>query len=196
MSTRREEIVDIAKRLFARGGYPSTSMRDIAEASGLLAGSLYSHFRSKAQILELIILPFYDRLIPEQEASLTVEAPGAERLEDMLRRVFAVCSKHAAELTILHYDWPHLSGLDEVDAVIERSNRTLELWLQVIKSGVDDGSLRPTIEPEVALRVITSSIHGVLDRVRYSVRADLADELGIEGLADELVVTVLRGLLP
>ena len=45
-------------------------MRDIAEASDLLAGSLYSHFRSKAHLLELVILPFYDELIPGQRAAL------------------------------------------------------------------------------------------------------------------------------
>jgi len=38
---RRAEILDVARDLFARHGYAATSMRDIAEADGIKASSLY-----------------------------------------------------------------------------------------------------------------------------------------------------------
>ncbi|MFT9147651.1 TetR/AcrR family transcriptional regulator [Acetobacter sp.] len=44
---RRHEILEIAAELFAERGYSATSIRDIAERAGLLAGSLYYHIRSK-----------------------------------------------------------------------------------------------------------------------------------------------------
>ncbi|ATJ92308.1 TetR/AcrR family transcriptional regulator [Acetobacter tropicalis] len=44
---RRHEILEIAAELFAERGYRATSIRDIAERAGLLAGSLYYHIRSK-----------------------------------------------------------------------------------------------------------------------------------------------------
>ena len=142
MSARREEIITVAKDLFAQQGYNSTIMRDIAEANDLLAGSLYSHFRSKAHLLELIILPFYDEQIAQQRAALEQDGSGAARVEEMLRRVLAVCAKHDAELTILHYDWAHLVEIDELADVIARSNETLDLWEQALTSGLVDGSLR------------------------------------------------------
>ena len=145
MSARREEIIAVAKGLFAKQGYATTSMRDIAEACDLLAGSLYSHFRSKAQLLELVILPFYDELIPGQQAALELPGSGADRIEEMLRRVLAVCADHDAELTILHYDWSHLVEIDELAGVIARSNETLDLWERAIDMGHADGSLRPSV---------------------------------------------------
>ena len=45
-----------------RKGYASTSTRDIAEACGMLPGSLYSHFRSKGEILQLVLTPFLEQL--------------------------------------------------------------------------------------------------------------------------------------
>lgn len=45
--TRRQQILEIAARLFARYGYGGTSMRDIGEAAGVLGGSLYHHIKSK-----------------------------------------------------------------------------------------------------------------------------------------------------
>jgi len=44
---RRKAVIDAAARLFGAKGFEGTSMRDIAGATGILAGSLYHHFRSK-----------------------------------------------------------------------------------------------------------------------------------------------------
>lgn len=193
MSVRRDEIVDIAKKLFAAHGYAATSMRDIADASGLLSGSLYSHFRSKGQILELAIAPLYDALIPEQERALALDAPGAERVEAMLRATVRTCAHYSVEITILHYDWPYLRELPELGTLIAQSDHSLELWRLVLRAGFDDGSLRRNIHPEVAQRVVTSAISGVIDRQRYADRPDLA-AASLDALADRLVAMLLGGL--
>jgi AcrR family transcriptional regulator len=194
MSARREEIVTVAKDLFAQQGYNSTSMRDIAEANDLLAGSLYSHFRSKSHLLELIILPFYDELIPEQRAVLEQDGSGAARVEEMLRRVLTICAKHDAELTILHYDWAHLVEIDELADVVARSNETLDLWEQALASGLADGSLRSSVTVPTAVRILTSSIHGVLDRRRFSTRENPKGARNVDELADETVTMLVDGL--
>ncbi|CAN5479596.1 hypothetical protein BH10ACT1_BH10ACT1_24170 [soil metagenome] len=194
MSARREEIVAIARDLFARKGYTATSMREIAEAADLLAGSLYSHFRSKAHLLELVILPFYDELIPGQQAALAGAGSGADRTAEMLRRVVAVCAAHDAELTILHYDWAHLADVDELAAVIARSAETLELWEQVLELGRADGSLTGTTSTSSSVRIITSSIHGVLDRRRFGDLVAAGPGRDPAALADELIATLLTGM--
>jgi AcrR family transcriptional regulator len=143
-------------------------MRDIAEANGLLAGSLYSHFRSKAEIVRDIVIRFYDELIPAQEAVLKGDGTGAERFREMVGAVHAVCSRHREELTILHYDWHTLSGLDALSDVHAQSLRTLDLWKEVIDEGKADGSIRPTVDAEAMVRIATSSIHALIDTVRYA----------------------------
>ena len=50
-TTRREELVDVAARLFAERGYHGTSMADLAEAMGVQKGSLYSLTDSKQELL-------------------------------------------------------------------------------------------------------------------------------------------------
>jgi AcrR family transcriptional regulator len=194
VSARRAEVLGIAKELIARKGYASTSTRDIAEACGMLPGSLYSHFRSKAEILQLVLAPFYEQLVGEQEAAVAEGGTGAAQLEAMVRRVLVLCSANPAEITILHYDWPSLGSTGELAPLVVRGNATLDLWRTVIERGVVDGSLRADIDAEVATRVITSSIHGVLDRHRYDSRPDLAHRPGLRVLADELVTQLLRGL--
>ncbi|MET7401040.1 helix-turn-helix domain-containing protein [Dactylosporangium sp. NPDC005572] len=55
-STRTEAVRQTAARLFEAAGYSATTMNDIAEAVGVLPGSLYHHFRSKEDIAVELLL--------------------------------------------------------------------------------------------------------------------------------------------
>ena len=92
----------------------------------------------------------------------------------MIRRVMHLCAAHGPEIRILHYDWPHFARNEELTGLLAQSTQTLDLWQEVLSAGVDDGTLRSTLDTEAALRAITSSIHGVLDRQRYGSRPNLA----------------------
>jgi len=168
VSARRDEIVAVARQLFAERGYLGTSMRDIADASGLLAGSLYTHFDSKARLVEEIVGVFYRDLIDAQTRAAAFKGTGAMRFRLLLRATYDVCERYPEELTILHYDWQALSTLDELHDVREISVRTLTTWRRVIKDGIADGTLQPTMSPELVSRMATGAIHAMLDPVRYS----------------------------
>ncbi len=49
-NNRREMVLDAAAYRFCRQGYAATTMRDIASDAGMLAGSLYYHFKSKTAL--------------------------------------------------------------------------------------------------------------------------------------------------
>lgn len=51
----REAILDAAFRIFSERGYGATSMRDIADAVGMKAASLYNHFGSKRDIFDALV---------------------------------------------------------------------------------------------------------------------------------------------
>jgi AcrR family transcriptional regulator len=51
----RMALLELAARMFAERGYVETSMRDIASAASLTTGSLYGHFRNKADLLAEVI---------------------------------------------------------------------------------------------------------------------------------------------
>jgi AcrR family transcriptional regulator len=190
LPSRREEIVDIARRIFAERGYNATSMRDIAEAAGLMAGSLYSHFRSKSEILRLVLEPLIDALEPLQESALTSGGPGMARFERMVTTVLTVLVEHRDETTIVHYDWSDLAASPDLADLAERSNHLIELWEAVVVDGQDDGSIRRDIRPEVVVRAVASTLLACVDTKRY-----VAQPLpGADELADELTALFRAGI--
>ena len=83
----RSRILDEAATLFLRQGYAATSLRDIANAAGMKAGSLYYHFESKEALLLAILRQGIGVMIEafEQAADATVGAQPQARLETHVR---------------------------------------------------------------------------------------------------------------
>ena len=42
----REQIVEVAKRVFLKNGYAKTSMRDIAKGAGIGVSNIYNYFKT------------------------------------------------------------------------------------------------------------------------------------------------------
>lgn len=89
----RLRILDEAAALFLLRGYAATSLRDIAAAAGMKAGSLYYHFTSKEALLQAILLRGVEVMVEAFR-----EATGATRDLDGRSRVAAHVRAHLGAL--------------------------------------------------------------------------------------------------
>lgn len=62
-AVRRNEILDVAEKLFSTKGYDATSTGDILQELGIARGTLYYHFKSKEEILDAMISRLNDKLV-------------------------------------------------------------------------------------------------------------------------------------
>ncbi len=91
---RQSELLDAAARLFRENGYAGTTMRDIAAASGMLAGSIYYHFPNKDALLIAVYTEGVRRITAAVAAAVDraegawprLEAASAAHLEHLLAR--------------------------------------------------------------------------------------------------------------
>ena len=65
---RRNEILDVAQRLFTAKGFDNTSTNDILNEIGIARGTLYYHFKSKEEILDAMIDRTTKQLVDKQKA--------------------------------------------------------------------------------------------------------------------------------
>lgn len=82
---RRNEILDVAERLFGTKGFDNTSTNDILNEIGIARGTLYYHFKSKEDILDAMIERMTGQLVAKAKAvSEKKELPVLQRLTMMI----------------------------------------------------------------------------------------------------------------
>jgi TetR/AcrR family transcriptional regulator, cholesterol catabolism regulator len=195
-SDRREEILRVATALFADRGYGATGMRDIADAAGVLAGSLYGHFASKTEILLEATTRFHERLAPRLCWAAGLDAPGAVRVRACLRETVAHATSHPAELVILEREWPTIRVDPGFDDVVAHAARAADLTASAFRAGVVDGSLRPELDPDLAHRLLASAIHGIVAADERHLHPTPSNAPCADDVVTLLEATVLGGMLP
>ncbi|HEX3921456.1 MAG TPA: TetR family transcriptional regulator, partial [Streptosporangiaceae bacterium] len=103
-SERRAHMITLAGELFAQKGYRATTVREIADAAGILSGSLYHHFDSKESIGDEILSGFMNEVLTAYRAA--VESGGGPRavIEQIVRSTSRILAQHRAALTMLQHD--------------------------------------------------------------------------------------------
>ena len=130
--TRRDQILEVAARLFSERGYHATSMRDIGEATGILAGSLYSHIQGKEDLLFGIVQRAADAFLSGLEAVLATEAPPEEKLRLAMRAHIEVVAGDPEAARVFHHEWRALSGRRRTE-VRKLRRRYEEMWDGIVR---------------------------------------------------------------
>ncbi|MDA8268965.1 MAG: TetR/AcrR family transcriptional regulator [Actinomycetota bacterium] len=98
---RRQQLLDVAMRLFAQNGFKATTMDDIAEHAGVTKPLLYQHFASKrALYLELVESVAQRMLNAVEEATSQARTPR-EQVEGGFTAYFELVLAHAEAFQLL-----------------------------------------------------------------------------------------------
>ena len=162
---RRAEILDTAATLFASAGL-RTSLKEIADACGILPGSLYHHFDSKEAIILELVRAFVDELdrvaaTALEESRSTVAGEEVERRIVEFGQAIAWCGvRHRAALLLTLYDPPSVLG-NELAALAARVPVAIEAsMLELLRLGRSSGAVRPGIDLTLlADRLCQSMLH-------------------------------------
>jgi len=130
--SRKEQILEEAARLFGRRGYHATSMRDIGEATGMLAGSLYAHISSKEDLLFEIVLQAANQFLDRLESLRPLDLSPEERLRRAMRAHVGVVADNLDEAWVFHHEWKALTG-ERRDEVRRLRRRYEQLWDEIVR---------------------------------------------------------------
>src|SRR3546814_12737482 len=87
--TRRDELLHIAAKLFAEKGFKNTTVRDIADAAGILSGSLYHHSDSKETMVDELLVRFQTALFDRYDHILASGLDPPAQIPAAARHPFA-----------------------------------------------------------------------------------------------------------
>jgi TetR/AcrR family transcriptional regulator, cholesterol catabolism regulator len=157
-SDRRDVILQAAARLFAEKGVNASTVREIGESAGILSGSLYHHFDSKAAMVEAIIILFFDDLRGRYAAVVAAETDPRACLAALVRESFATIEAHPYATEIYQNDQAYLRTLPRADYLRDAAAEVQKTWMTVIKRGVASGDFRDDIAPQVFYRFIRDAV--------------------------------------
>ncbi len=157
-NSRRAELLAIAAGLFAEKGFKNTTVRDIADAAGILSGSLYHHFDSKESMVDEILRTFQEELFGQYDQILAGDLDPLAKLEQAVVVSFEAIDKHRDEVAIFQNEAVYLLTFDRFAYLADRNQQSREVWLTLLRGGVDAGVLRDDLDLELTYRFIRDTV--------------------------------------
>ena len=155
---RREELLELAAKLFAERGYRATTVRDIADAAGILSGSLYHHFDSKESMVDEILTRFQEDLFGRYEEIVARGLGPRETLEAVVVASFESIDRHHAEVAIYQNEAKYLAEFERFGYLHDRNRQFRKLWVGILEDGVRAGVFRPDLDIELVYRFIRDTV--------------------------------------
>jgi AcrR family transcriptional regulator len=174
--TRRSEILQTAAALIASSGL-RTSLQEIADAAGILPGSLYHHFESKEAILVELIRRYYadlDRIgeIAHERLDKPDSRSAADQIVELGSAIARCAVEHRAALQMSFYDAPSANP-ELVELLQKPPTAVQQAMLQTLRAGKWSGYIRSDIDlPTLADRICQTMMHVGLDIIRHTAPAD------------------------
>lgn len=184
---RRDQIIDVAKVLFREKGYHATTIRDIAQQSGLLSGSLYAHIRTKEDLLFDIADEVANQFIRGLEAVLARGGTPTAQFRAALAAHGEVVARNIDAAAVFSSEWRALA--EERRATIQAKRDQYEhMWAQILDEGRQTGEFA-ALDARM-MRIVPLSVANWLYQWY-----DPAGPLAPGEIAGRLADVVLSGLL-
>lgn len=151
---RRQEILDTAATVIASSGYVGTSLKDIADACGIQAGSLYHHFASKEALAVELVARFQaemERVGDEALRSLTADdaAPPRDQIVALCTSIAECAFAHRAALQLTSYEPPAGASAEFVELVRSRPASIMAVMTEILRRARADGVIKRDVDIEL-----------------------------------------------
>ncbi|SHN38528.1 DNA-binding transcriptional regulator, AcrR family [Duganella sacchari] len=105
----RAELIEKSAQLFRTKGYDNTTVRDIAAATGIQAGSWFYHFKTKQEILAAIMEQGMQRSLAQIEEIAAQQLPPGAMLQRLVEtHLHTLLAPDHHFIAVLLYEWRSL----------------------------------------------------------------------------------------
>lgn len=161
ISTDREFVLTNAARLFRENGYERTTVKQIADACGMLPGSLHYRYKSKQALLADIMRTGLTRATDLMMESLNDRGSVAERLRRGIYAHLHELVNNADIVYVLLFEWRSLQG-EEREELIRLRDRYQSIWDGMLEFLVERKVFRSDVNPVFLRLIALGALHGVV----------------------------------
>jgi AcrR family transcriptional regulator len=195
---QRERILDAAQRLFNRDGIDQVSISAIAHQARITRATLYGYFPDKQEIAWAIFKRTIENWRIDTDM-LSTDGTGYQRIERLLKSLAGGLESQPESLRfIVEFNtlYAREGNPARVRSTIEQARSDgYSLLTQMIHEGIQDGSLRPDLDPILLSAALMNLINALSSR--FVLLGDLIREeydQPVMGLYEEILRVVFRGI--
>jgi AcrR family transcriptional regulator len=180
--SRKDVIVSKAATLFREKGYKAASMRDLAEAVGVEAASLYNHIKSKSELLHELVFSVANKFVIKMDEIESENISSLEKMEKLLRFHITEMIHNYEEVYVSDREWKHLS-----DPYLSNYQNQRRVYRKRIAAIIEEGIRSQEIKKIDAPTVVLIFLHAVsgIESWHRSTKKITAEEL------EQNMVTIL-----
>jgi len=183
---RREQLMEVATKLFARNGYEATTTAAIALAAGVTEPILYRHFKSKQELFVAIVKAVSDRMMKHWEDLIR----GVDDPSEQFRRIAADLPQHMEKLAdayhVLHGALATSRDKKVLAVMKEHYFQIEKFFSKVIQDGQKSGVFRKNMQPRAAAWTL------IISGIGYGMIALNLAQFD-RATADNAIEAILRG---
>jgi len=155
---KRELILQAAVRVFARRGYRTCRVGEIAAEAGVSHGLLYHYFRSKDEVLETIFSETWGRLLAEVTRLENADLPVLEQVRRIAARYLGSWSLRPDVIRVLVRE---VARSPDVGRRVDDGAKVFLAVRRILEAGQRRGEIRADADP----RLVTWVLYGALEEI-------------------------------
>ena len=155
---KRRLILEAAVRVFARKGYHTCRVGDIAEEAGVAHGLLYHYFRSKDEVLECIFKETWSDIIAAAQMVEETDEPARDRLSGIAKILLRAWRRDPDLVRVVVREIVRTPDLQKRMPEINESFDAIE---RIVARGQEDGEFRADVDA----RLVSFVFYGALEEI-------------------------------
>lgn len=157
ISERKQQVINAAEQLFSQRGYLATSVRDLAQELNIEAASLYSHIKSKEDLLWTIAdrsaEEFFLKVGPIAQKNIQT----TDKLTQMIIAHVGVIADNLNASAVFFREWKHLSE-PRLSEYSQKRSEYEKIFRGVVREGIEE-NLFKHYDSGFSTRTILSAIN-------------------------------------
>jgi AcrR family transcriptional regulator len=193
---QRERILEVAERLLIRKGIDNVSLSEIAREARMTRATLYEYFPNKQEAAWAIFQKIMEVIYVTHATDLSgPQGNGFQRIENFMQMLVNLLETHPE----------HLRFIVEFNTLYAREGNPArvrqgwagghDLLVQIIREGMEDGSLRPDLNPDLLTAALLNLVAGM--NSRFALLGELVHEeygQSVKDIYQEICRAFLRGI--
>jgi len=187
---KHSKIITAATKVFAKKGFFTARISDIAKEANVADGTIYLYFNNKYDILISVFEEEIGKIVEQVKKSLATETDPRKMLETYATRHLLTMKKNRNLAEVIQIELSQTNKLIK-DYRNNKFSEYTDLVADIIRLGQKQGIYRQDIDPNIAKRFF----FGALDEVSRIWNTTPDGHFTVDVIAEQLLKIFLSGIL-